>query len=178
MRYKPILNLIGKIRASLWGFRVALGAVVLTASVSALRLTFHLGYHYHLFRCTRLVRLTCYLSMEGSYILVATFALILSAVGLWSRRVLGFLLSLLALALLGEVYRQWYLGTLSLMEMYGLRNFSQNPDQQQYLLPLEGAAWWDIVVLGVALIVLVWQVVMLKRVLKPVAIISENQPAN
>lgn len=51
------------------------------------------------------------------------------------------------------------------------------PDQQQYLLPLLGATWWDIVVLGVALIVLIWQVVMLKRIFKPVPVILEKKPA-
>jgi hypothetical protein len=50
-------------------------------------------------------------------------------------------------------------------------------DQQQHLLPLYNATWWDFVVLGVALIVFIWQVAMLKRVLKPTKIISENRSA-
>jgi len=114
--------------------------------------------------------------MEGSYILVVTFSLVLSAVGLWSQRLLGFLFSLLTLACLAGVYREWYVATLSIMQMYGAADFSQLQDQQQYLLPLEGATWWDIVVLGVALIIFFWQAVMLKRILKPVAIVSKNQP--
>lgn len=154
-----------------------MSAIVLTASASALRLAFHLGYFYHLFKCTRLVRLTCYLSMEGSYVCVITLTLLLSAVGLWSQRRLGFLVSLLALAGLGEVYRQWYLASLSTMEMYGAKTFSELPEQQQHLLPLYNATWWDLVVLAVAVTVFIWQVVMLKRILKPTKIVSGNQSA-
>jgi hypothetical protein len=61
------------------------------------------------------------------------------------------------------------------MEMYGARSFSEMQDQQQHLLPLLGASWWDVVVLAVALAVFIWQAVMLKRILKPVSPDSENQ---
>ena len=80
--------------------------------------------------------------MEGSYILVATFALALSAVGLWSRRLVGFLLSLLALAWLVETNREWYAATLSQMRLFESKDFSEMPDQQQHLLTLLGATWW------------------------------------
>ena len=171
-----ILNLTRKLPNPPWGFRVAWTAIVLTTGVSALRLAFNMGYYYHLFRCAPSLRLGCFLSMEGSYILGVTFALVLSAIGLWSRRLLGFLLSLIALAWLAEIYREWYVATLSIMQMGGVRDFSQLQDQQQYLLPLNGATWWDIVVLGVALIVFIWQAVMLKRILKPRAVVPESQP--
>lgn len=112
--------------------------------------------------------------MEGSFILTITFALVLSAVGLWFQRLLGFLVSLLALAWFLEIYVEWYLATRSLMQMYGAKTFSEMQDQQQYLAPLNGATWWDIVVFGVALAVFIWQVVMLRRVLKPIATISDH----
>lgn len=63
------------------------------------------------------------------------------------------------------------------MEMYGAKTFLELPDQQQHLLPLNRATWWDIVVLGVALIVFIWEVVMLKRILKPSKTIFEKQSA-
>lgn len=172
-----MLSLTNKLRDPIWGFNVVLMAVVLTASATALRLAFQLGYDYHLFGCTRLVPIDCFVSFRGSYFLGVTLALGLSAIGLWLRRVLGFLLSLIALTFLGTVYVAWYLGTLSSMEMFGVRDFSQNPEQAQYLLPLQGATWWDIVVLGVALLVFIWQAVMLRHILKPTKMVSENQTA-
>src|SRR5688572_20067853 len=128
-----MLNLTRKFGNSIWGYRVALTAMVLTAGLSALRLAFQLGYDYHLFSCASLARLNCFISFRGSYLLGVTFALMLSAVGLTSRRVVGFPFSLVALVFLGEVYREWYVGTLSLIEMYGARSFSEMPDQQQHL---------------------------------------------
>jgi hypothetical protein len=169
-------NLTGKLRDSVWGFRLALTTIVFAASVSALRLAFNVGYFYHLFGCGPSLRPSCYLSFGGSNFLVVTFALVVSAVGLWSRRSIGFLLSLIALMCLAGIYILWYRATLSIMQMFGARDFSDMPDQQQYLFTLDSATWWDIVVLGVALIVFIWQVVMLKRVLKPSPKISENQP--
>lgn len=172
---KPILNLTGKLPNSLWGFRLVLTAILLTTGVSALRLTFNLGYYYNRFECTELWQITCYLSMAGSYVIVITASLVLSAIGLWSRRLLGFLFSLISLAWIGETYREWYTATLYNMQIFGAREFYQLQGQQQYLLPLDQAGWWDIVVLGVALIVFSWQAVMLKRILKPTAILSENR---
>lgn len=170
------MNLTRKLPNPPWGFKVAFTAIVVTTSVSALRLAFHLGYFYHLFNCAPLLlRLTCFLTMEGSYILGVMIPLALSAIGLWSRRLVGFLLSLLALAGLAEIYREWYVATLSIMQMYGAPDFSQLQGQQQYLLPLNGANWWDIVVLGVALTVFIWQAVMLRRILKPIRVTSQNQ---
>lgn len=110
--------------------------------------------------------------------MVVTLSLVLSAIGLWSRRLLGFLFSLISLAWIGETYREWYTATLYNMQIFGAREFFQLQDQQQYLLPLDHAGWWDIVVLGVALIVFIWQAVMLKRILKPLSTVSENHPAS
>lgn len=134
-----------------------------------------MGYYYHLFECTGPLPITCYLSMAGSYVMVVTLSLVLSAIGLWSRRLLGFLFSLISLAWIGETYREWYTATLYNMQIFGAREFFQLQGQQQYLLPLDHAAWWDIVVLGFALIVFIWQAVMLKRILKPLSTVSDNQ---
>jgi hypothetical protein len=175
LRGKPILNLIGKLRNSLWGEGLALTALALTAGLSALRLAFNLGYHYELFRCVYpslspdapfFVQLKWALSFEGEKILLVTLALVFSLVCLWTTRVLGFLLSLISLTCLGALYVMWYLATLSNMRLFGARDFSEVPDQKQHLLPLLGASWWDIVVLGVAMAVFVWQAAMIKRILK------------
>ena len=146
-----------------------------------------MGYHIEMFRCTHpslppnipfLRQLNWALSFEGDNFLLVIIALVCSSVGLWSRRVFGFLLSMIALMCLAGTYILWYLATLSTMEMYGAKDFSQLQDQQQHLLPLHNATWWDIVVLGVALIVFIWQVAMLRRILKSTRPNSENQPAS
>lgn len=178
------MKLTSKLPSSVWGNRVALTAIVVTAVVSALHLAFNIGYHYELTSCVypsppyppHFRQSYWALSLEGNYFLVAILALVFSGIGLWTRKVFGFLLSLIALVCLAGIYFLWYRGTLWIMEMGGVKEFSQMPDQQQYLLPLYNATWWDIVVLAVAMIVLVWQVVLLRRALKPVAIISENRP--
>lgn len=155
------------------------------AVVSALRLSFNLGYHYELFRCVYpspsldtpvLTQLKWALSFEGDFLLLVTLALVFSAVGLWARRVPGFLISLISLVCLGTVYAMWYAATVTNMHLFGAKHFSEMANQQQYLLPLLGATWGDIVVLAVALIVLIWHVAMLKRVLKPLVVKSEDQP--
>jgi hypothetical protein len=180
-----MLSVFGKLRNSLWGFRVALTAIVLMASVSALRLSFNLGYHYELFLCVYpslspdapfFTQLKWALSFEGEKFLLVTLALVFAALGLWTRRVFGFLISLIALACLAGIYLLWYRATLSMMETIGFKDFSQWTIQPQHILPLAEATWWDIVVLGAALLVFIWQAVMLKRILKPVPVISEKKP--
>lgn len=179
------MKLTSKLPSSVRGNRLALTAIVVTAVVSALHLSFNMGYHYELLMCTHpsppypssFRQFDWALSFEGDNFLLVTLALVFSAVGIWSRRVLGFLLSLIALICVAGIYILWYLRTLSIMELFNVRNFSSMQDQQQHLLPLYNATWWDLVVLGVALIVFVWQVAMLRRALKPTAIISENLSA-
>lgn len=145
------------------------------ASVSALRLSFNLGSRYEVFMSVYpslsrdapfLTQIDRAFSFEGEAFLLVTLTLIFSALGLWTRRVFGFLVSLIALASLAGIYLLWYRATLSLMEMFGAKDFSEMSDQERYQLPLQGSTWWDIVILGVALIVFIWQAVMLKRVLK------------
>jgi hypothetical protein len=40
------------------------------------------------------------------------------------------------------------------MRLFEAKDFSEMPDQQQHLLTMLGATWWDIVVLAVALMFL------------------------
>jgi hypothetical protein len=162
-----MLKLTAKWPGALRGFKLVLTIIVVATGISALRLAFNLGYFFHVFRCSRLANLNCYLSFEGSVFLLVTAALILSTIGLSTRRRLGFLISFLAFAWVFEIYREWYVATLSIMQAYGAKTFSALQDQQQYFLPLAGANWWDIVVLAVALSVFTWHITMLGRVLKP-----------
>ncbi len=60
----------------------------------------------------------------------------------------------------------------AIMQLGGVRDFSQLQEQQQYLLPLNRATWWDIVVLGVVVIALIWHTIMLTRILKSGVVIS------
>lgn len=159
--------------------------VVATAITSFVRLAHSLVSHYQIFRSVYptsssddaplLRKLNWALTFHGEALLLVTLTLIFSAVGLWLRRVLGFVISLIALLCLVAVYLLWYRLTQSVMERYGARDFSEMSAEHQYLLPLYGATWWDLVVLGIAIMVFIWQIVMLKRILKSVATISDNQ---
>jgi len=167
------MNFTGKLQDSR-RYRVVLWAMLLAAGVSSLRLAFHLGYTHQLLGCTALAHPHCYVNMEGSYFVGITATLWLSAVGLKSRRILGLIFSMLALAGTSAVYVQWYRGTLSTMQMYNAKFFHELPDQQQHLLTLNNASRWDVVVLGVVLIVFVWHLVELKRNMKPLATFSKD----
>jgi len=156
------------------GLSLLFVTTLLTACVSALRLSFNMGYYYELHLCANPLlpnnisfvnQLRLGFSFEAESFLLITFALFLSAAGLWSRRLLGLVLSLVSLLALIGVYLLWYRATLSIIEMYGAKTFSGLRDQQQHLLSLYQASWWDIVVLGIALLVIVWEVVTLGRVL-------------
>jgi hypothetical protein len=149
-----------------WDYRVALSVAVIAASVSALRITFNLGYNYGIFKYTELTHATCCVGFLESYLIAVTAGLLISAVGLWSQRAAGFFLSLLGLVWIGIVYSLWHISTLSIMYKADIQDFSHFPDQQQHLLTLDSATWWDLVVLSVVITLFIWQIKTLVVILR------------
>lgn len=156
---KPFRKLTHGLRShSSSDFRVALGIAIFTTGVSILRVSFDLGYYYDVFKCYDSPRLLCSMSFEDSHLIAITLGLFISVIGLWSRRATGFFISLLALIWTWRIYLYWHTATLSEMRKNGLTEFSQLGNQKQHVLVLTNAAWWDLVVLSVTIILFIWQI--------------------
>lgn len=141
-----------------WGYKPALDLVTLIAVVSALRLSFNLGYYYRAFECTLSAGIGCPLTLLGSFLLGTTAGLVVLAIGLWLRRGAGLWLSLSALFWEIILYVQWYRATRWIIGVAEVPDFWHLPNQQQRLLPLNDATWWDILVLAVVILLLVWHI--------------------
>jgi hypothetical protein len=139
-----------------WQLRLAVSLASITAGLSALRVAFNLGYNYGLFRAVDGVHTTCCVNFLESYLIPITIAFSLSVVGMWSNKRNGFLLSLVALLVIPIIYMSWYVGTLSIMRRAEIPTFNQMPDQSQHLLTLAHATWWDIYVLFLAIVLIMW----------------------
>lgn len=150
-----------------WQVRLVVGVTGLTAAISALRLAFNLGYNYGLFKAVDGVHTTCCVNFLESFLLPITIGLVLSTAGIYVQRPIGFLLSLLALLAIPFTYIAWYLKTLSIMRRAEFESFSQLPSQRQHVLSLAYASWWDIWVLSVAILLILWQLKKLFRSLRP-----------
>jgi hypothetical protein len=157
-RTKPSLGIAPWLKA-------VLIVIVAAASVSALRLSFNLGYYYRAFECTG-AGIRCPITVLGSFLLGITLGLVVSAVGLWWRTVAGVWLSFGAVLCEVLLYVQWYRTTRWTIQVAEVSNFWHLPNQQQRILPLNDATWWDLAVLALVIVLLVWHVKVLVSLLK------------
>lgn len=141
-----------------WKFKTLLIVTVAAAVISAIRAAFNLGYYYSAFGCYGTFDPICPISVVGSFILSITFGLVVASIGMWWRRLATLLISFFALVWSAGMYLLWYRFTLSVLRNAEVAVFSQLPAQQQYLLPLDDAGWWDVVVLAIVIILLVWHI--------------------
>ena len=154
--------------------KFALVLIVLAASISALRTSYDKGY------------LTCanseaylsgmgILSRHGDYRLDVnhlhlqiTVCLLICALGLWLRRPISLLLSLLALMWIGNIYLGWYLNTSAFMVEQEITDFSLlQGSGKQHLIALREGTWWDLAVLMLVIAASVWLVKRLILVFVP-----------
>ena len=138
-------------------FRVAAVIATLTAAISALRIAFNLGHNYWVFRTVDGTHASCCINFLESFLIPITIALILSVVGLWSRKVSGFFLSLVSFLIIAGIYVSWYFETLSVMRRAEIGVFEHMPDQSQHLLTLAYASFWDVYVLLLVIVLIMWQ---------------------
>lgn len=168
---------------SSWDYKVASVIAMLTASVSALRLAHDIGYSVaiHTSDYTEHIRLSepeWSLGFVETHLLGIATGLIVSGIGLWSRKFIGFLLSFLALLWVGMNYVLWYAGTLSTMRDVEIHDFSEMPDQSQHLLALIDATWWDMVVAAITIILFGWQIRTLIVALRHCEVVQLNRTRN
>ncbi len=85
-------------------------------------------------------------------------ALIVAIVGLWSRKSLGFIISMLALMYVVAEYAWWYVDSVRALEALDMKGWNEFQDPNfPYIGKLRGATWWDIVILGVTVTLFLWQ---------------------
>lgn len=145
------------------GCRMAATIVLLTFSVSALRVAFNIGHSIAVSspdyqRCIRVSWAEWSLSFVDMHLLGITIGLLISCAGLWSRTGAGFLASFFGLVWSCVSYLAWHAGTLSIMRANNISDFSQLQLESQHLLALTGATLWDVGVAIVILLMLIWQV--------------------
>jgi len=125
---------------------------------SAGRLAFNFGYNYAVFETVEVSHPHCCVNFLESYLIPITICLCVALVGLLIKRRVGFYLTTVSLIGIGVLYLLWYRATLSVIRDAELASFSQLPDQAQKVLPLNGATWWDLVVLAVVIGIFIWQI--------------------
>lgn len=92
-------------------------------------------------------------------------ALLVAVIALWLRGVISFLVSSVALGYVGAEYAMWYLDSIRALKILGMESWAdfQDPDFP-YVGAFRGATWWNIVVLSVVSILLIWQLTSLTRI--------------
>lgn len=125
---------------------------------TAVRLAFNFGYNYAVFETVESSHPDCCVNFLESYLIPITVFLCVALVGLLIKRRVGFYLTTVSLVSIGILYLLWYRATLSVIRNAELASFSQLPDQAQKVLPLNGATWWDLVVLAVVIGIFIWQI--------------------
>lgn len=154
-------KLSGGLRAlSSWDFTVAVGLIFLVTVSSVLYAVYELGYINgketgDLHSQASISHADFPQFLNSLHVVIAT-TLVVGAVGLWSRRVGGFFLCAFALLWVQIVYVWWYFNSLAFLRNSEVSSFSELPEIQ-HVLGLQGAAWWDLVVLVVTITLLLWQ---------------------
>lgn len=92
--------------------------------------------------------------------------LLVATIGLWLRGIVGFLVSAVALGYVGSEYVLWYQDSVHALKVMGMESWAdfQDPDFP-YVGVLRGAEWWNIVVLAVVSILLIWQLAIISHLL-------------
>lgn len=85
--------------------------------------------------------------------------LVVSCVGLWSRKALGFCISMLALLLILVGYVWWYFDSLAVLRAYHARSFlDYSVSYIQHIGWMYKATWWNVVMLTVPAALFFWHV--------------------
>jgi hypothetical protein len=139
--------------------RAALFVCITVAVLNALVFTFKIGYLYGNEAC----RCSVPMHRDYSYDFIrmkVEVALLIIALALGSRRVVGFCTSILATIYIEAQYGLWYLDTKRWLREVRVSDFSQLPipSESPHFAGLYQATPWDIALLVFATALLVWQV--------------------
>jgi len=139
--------------------RVALFFCITIAALNALVFAFRIGYLYGNEAC----RCSVPMHRDYSYDFIRMkieLALLVIAIALRSRRVVGLCISVLATIYIEAQYGLWYLDTKRWLRDVRLTDLSQikEPDLLPHFVGIYQARPWDIVLLALATALLIWQV--------------------
>lgn len=161
-------TLTGNLRClSSWDLKLSLGVISLVTAAIAFQVVYSVGYVNG--REALAVALSA-IGPPGVYtnfdflhwlnILHVGIALgyIMATLGLWSRRAFGFFFSILGLLSVCIVYVWWYQGTQHFLKNSEVTEYTKLHDPFfTEMGMLRGASWWDLLVLLVAMMLLLWQ---------------------
>lgn len=147
----------------------ALGIALFILALNALGMTYNTGYSKGWNACTSITN-GGFLSGGPDPIQLRNIkieiAIFVSIVGIWSRRFIGYLISMLSLTWVGWQYLDWWLYSLRWLEQAGLKDFSELRDPNfTYAGKFIGASWWNPIVLIMSLTLLTWQLKTLATIL-------------
>ena len=149
---------------SAWDLGVAFTVAVLTAVISALFVAYDRGYedgqdYVRALYSQAWASGSSFSRILNNWRISIVVALVISAIGLWSHKAIGFLFSALALMWIGLVYLWWYFDSLAYLRGAEISDYSQlNIPNYPHVGALRLARWWDVVVLVVAVAIFAWQV--------------------
>lgn len=145
-------------------FVLAAGLSVLLAVMAGVWVAYRIGYFDGQVRCGY----PCVGDGHKSIFVDAmrlriAIGLVVVAIGLCTKRALGFFVAILSLVLIQIQYLYWYLWSIRWLHEVGLKSFSELPSETdiRHALGLYGATQWDILVFGLAGALLLWQVKLL-----------------
>ena len=145
-------------------YRHALYLITLTALLNVLWVAYYVGYSDG-------ADMASQHSISGGDIHRALnirigIGLLVAMIGLWLRGIVGFLVLVVALGYVGSEYALWYQDSVHALNVMGMESWAdfQDPDFP-YIGALRGATWWNIVVLAVVSILLIWQLAIISHLL-------------
>jgi hypothetical protein len=139
-----------------WDWKLLLFTTSAVAIGSVIRLAYRVGFNEGVYQSIDLSHQTCCIYFIDSFLIPISIGLLAAALALFSRRLGGLLVALVALIWTTVTYGFWHRGTLGILKLAELKNFSDLPNQSQTLLPLNNATWWDLLVLATVVAEIVW----------------------
>lgn len=170
-----LINIIKRLRAiSGRGVLVAMWVAALTAAVQAIKVSYMWGYLSCRNSAEYLDCLHIY-DRHGNYSeqlnfqrFEITILLSIFVIGLLLRKYTGFLLSLISLFWIGKIYLSWRLYTAAFLKAQEIPDYSllEGLKRQQLDFLLRDATLWDITVLAICFMLLLWQAKLLLTVIR------------
>lgn len=160
-----------------WDFKVVLSVSITLATASILLFVYDIGYAngYGAGPYGSAVSDYDFFFWLSRLHLGIAAGLIIAAVGLWSRRVAGVLLSAAGLAWVAVVYAWWYLETKAYVAHSEVTQQTKLHDPYYRNITLHGGTWWDWTVLSVVLLILVWLTVAMRKALRKRSKLTEGR---
>ncbi len=105
-------------------------------------------------------------TLNGLHILIS-IGLVVCTIGLWSRRIIGLVISSLALVSVLATYGYWHFRTVKYLSEF--RNDNQLYKRvQEEVGFFHGATRWDLAVVAIVVVLVLWHLVKLAKLITPV----------